>query len=93
MGEGCKRLWQAFSKGRRDILQQSCSGGHGCSWGRTRVPTPSTHGQSRGLDSGFLTCPWRISLLQHLCPPGNTMGQEQERLLSSFTKVEPDLMM
>lgn len=58
MGEGCKRLWQAFSKGRRDILQQSCSGGHGHSSGRTRVPTPRGHSRSeQGLGLRFSDMP------------------------------------
>lgn len=70
---------------------RAAAGGRGRSQSRTRVPTPSARGWSRGSDPGFLMCPWRISLLHHPSPPENT-GQGQERHLSSIAKVKPDLM-
>lgn len=47
MGEGCMRLWQAFSKGteRKDPPPE------------LQPEEDSTRGQSRGLDSHFLMCP------------------------------------
>jgi len=65
-GEGCTRLWRAFSEGKTRHSPPELPRGRGRSRRRTRVPMPHACGQTRGLAPRFPTCPWRIPLLHHL---------------------------
>lgn len=77
MGEGCTRLWQAFSEGKERHSPSELRGRGGTrshSQRRTRVPMPSARGQSRGLDPCSPMCPRRISLFHHLSPSREHKG-------------------